>query len=140
VLEGGFEQAAGRGFDFSEDWRVLNELGSTLYQRARQARGEARRGERTQFLEEARLTYEASLALDPEGMAAHYGLMQVLRDLGDEAGAARHEALHRTYKPDDNARDHAIAEARQKYPAANRAAESIVIYDIPPPKKTSQDE
>jgi hypothetical protein len=133
VVDGGFEQAAGRGFDFSEDWRVLNELGSTLYQRARMARGKARAGERTAYLREAADVFEASLLLDPEGMPAHFGLMQVLRDLGDEAGAARHEALHAKYKPDDNARDNAIAEARKRYPAANRAAESVVIYDLSPP-------
>ena len=27
IIDGGFAQAAGRGFDFSKDWRVLNELG-----------------------------------------------------------------------------------------------------------------
>ena len=35
ILEGGFAQASGRGFDFTEDWRVLNEFASTLYQRSR---------------------------------------------------------------------------------------------------------
>lgn len=136
VVDGGFEQAAGRGFDFSEDWRVLNELGSTLYQRARMARGKARAGERTAYLREAAEVFEASLLLDPEGMLAHFGLMQVLRDLGDEEGAARHEALHAKYKPDDNARDNAIAEARKRYPAANRAAESVVIYELNPPSES----
>ena len=72
ILEGGFAQAAGRQFDFSEDWRVLNELGSTLYERARSARGDARAAERRAFLEEAKAAYEASLALDPEGVPAHY--------------------------------------------------------------------
>ena len=136
VVDGGFEQAAGRGFDFSEDWRVLNELGSTLYQRARMARGKARAGERTAYLREAADVFEASLLLDPEGMPAHFGLMQVLRDLGDEEGAARHEALHAKYKPDDNARDNAIAEARKRYPAANRAAESVVIYELNSPSES----
>jgi tetratricopeptide (TPR) repeat protein len=138
IVEGGFEQAAGRGFDFSEDWRVLNELGSTLYQRARMARGEANAAARAAYLREAADVFEASLALDPEGVPAHYGLMQVLRDLGDEDGAAQHEALHAKYKPDDNARDHAISEARKRYPAANRAAESVVVYELTaPPHRAS---
>ena len=132
ILEGGFAQASGRGFDFAEDWRVLNEVGSTLYQRARMARGEAGREERTAYLLEAADMFEASLNLDPEGMAAHYGLMQVLRDLGDVEGAAIHEALHAKYKPDDNAKDHAISQARQRYPAANRASEAVVIYELTP--------
>jgi len=130
VVDGGFEQAAGRGFDFSEDWRLLNALAGTLYQRARQARGDSRAEERAGYLREAAEVYRASLELDPEGVAAHFGLMQVLRDLGDADGAALHEALHARYKPDDNARDHAISEARRRYPAANRAAEPVVIYEL----------
>ena len=133
ILEGGFAQARGRGFDFTEDWRVLNEVGSTMYQRARMARGEAGREERTAYLHEAAEMFEASLILDPEGMIAHYGLMQVLRDLGDVEGAAMHEELHAKYKPDDNAKDHAISQARQQYPAANRASEAVVIYELAPP-------
>ena len=132
VIEGGFSQAAGRGFDFSEDWRVLNELGSTLYQRSRMERGEANRPNREAYLHEAADMFEASLALDPESMQAHFGLMQVLRDLGDQKGAAKHEALHAKYKPDDNARDHAISEARRKYPAANLAAEPVMMYELQP--------
>ena len=133
ILEGGFAQARGRGFDFTEDWRVLNEVGSTMYQRARMARGEAGREERTAYLHEAAEMFETSLILDPEGMVAHYGLMQVLRDLGDVEGAAMHEELHAKYKPDDNAKDHAISQARQQYPAANRASEAVVIYELTPP-------
>ena len=50
--------------------------------------------------------------------------------LGDEKQAAIHGALHGRYKPDDNARDRAVALARQKYAAANHAAESLVIYPL----------
>ncbi|MEE2908230.1 MAG: hypothetical protein VX527_10430, partial [Planctomycetota bacterium] len=39
---------------------------------------------------------------------------------------------HGKYKVDDNARDRAISEARRKYPAANRASEAVVIYDLSP--------
>jgi hypothetical protein len=38
--------------------------------------------------------------------------------------------LHTKYKIDDNARDHAITAARLKSPAANHAAEAVVIYDL----------
>jgi hypothetical protein len=37
------------------------------------------------------------------------------------------------YKPDDNARDQAIAVARTADPAADHAAEAIVIYDLARP-------
>ena len=130
IVDGGFEQAVGRGFDFSEDWSMLNAFGSTVYERARQARGAARAEERKEYLQQAADIYRESLELDPESVEAHFGLMQVLRDLGDQAGAAHHEQLHAKYKPDDNARDHAISEARRRYPAANRAAEPIVIYEL----------
>ena len=33
-------------------------------------------------------------------------------------------------KPDDNAADRAIAAARKRYPAADVAAEAVVIYDL----------
>jgi hypothetical protein len=34
------------------------------------------------------------------------------------------------YKPDDNAAEVAIPAARRRYPAANHAAEALVIYDL----------
>lgn len=130
IIEGGFEQAKGRGFDFARDWRVLNELAGTLYERARQERGEANVEARERFLREAASYYERTLTFDSEDATAHYGLAQVWGDLGDEEKAAEHAALHAKYKVDDNATDVAIAKARQKYPAANKAAEPVVIYDL----------
>lgn len=126
ILRGGFEQAAGRGFDFSGDWRVHDALGRDLTQMAAQARGP----ERERLLGEAREAYERALALDPEDVEAHWGLKQVLGSMGDAEGEARHAALHAKYAPDDNARDQAVAAARARYPAANRAAEAVVIYDL----------
>ncbi|MGA1467630.1 MAG: hypothetical protein ACO38V_08320, partial [Phycisphaerales bacterium] len=49
---------------------------------------------------------------------------------GDAAAAAEALAEHAKYKPDDNARDRAVALARQRYPAANHAAEPVVVYDL----------
>ena len=50
--------------------------------------------------------------------------------MGDRESESIHASLHAKYKPDDNARDRAIAAARIKYPAANHAAEAVVIYDL----------
>ena len=136
VIEGGFEQAKGRGFDFSLDWRVLNELGNTLYQRARQERGPTRRQKREELMIEAARYFHEALALDPENADAHYNLKQIWADLEKPEDSSYHAEAHATYKVDDNARDRAIAEARRKYPAANRASEAVVIYDLedsPPP-------
>ncbi len=119
-----------RGFDFSQDYTVLNEYGQTLFERGQQERGPARREAKVAYLEEARRQFENSLSLDPENMAAHYNLSLIFADLGDDARARHHRAEHAKYKPDDNAADRAIATARMKYPAANHAAEAVVIYDL----------
>jgi len=50
--------------------------------------------------------------------------------LGDEARAEKHRALYTRYKPDDNARDSTVALHRIRNPAANHAAEAVVIYDL----------
>jgi hypothetical protein len=50
--------------------------------------------------------------------------------LGDEARAAEHRRLHERYRPDDNARDRAIAIQRRRNPAADHAAQAVVIYSL----------
>jgi len=126
LLRGGFVEAVGRGFDFSRDERVLNTLAGALYQLALTEPD----GERRRLLDEARDLYLRSLDLDPEGLAAHYGLARVFRALDESDKARLHADLYGYYKTDDNARDRAVAAARRRYPAANHAAESVVIYDL----------
>ncbi|MEM7247103.1 MAG: hypothetical protein AAF533_17280 [Acidobacteriota bacterium] len=126
LISGGFPEAVGRGFDFSKDYRVLAALGNSTFQLGLRKRGE----QRDALMNEARGWYEQALELDPENLAAHWGLKQVHEDLGNEADEQRHAALHARYKPDDNARDRAVAQARLRYPAANRAAEAVVIYEL----------
>jgi len=140
VVEGGFEQAQGRGFDFAKDYNVLNELGRTLYQRARQERGESRLARREEILRESQDVFESVLLLDPENTTAHYNLQQIHDELGEEEEAREHAGLHRKYKVDDNARDQAVSAARSRYPAANQAAEDIVIYDLQRPGTPGLDE
>ena len=81
-------------------------------------------------MREAREAFLSGLALDTESLGVHWGLKQVARGLGDDEAEARHAALHAKYKPDDNARDRAVALARRKYPAANLAAEPVTIYEL----------
>ena len=50
--------------------------------------------------------------------------------MGDEDRAATHRRLHERYRPDDNARDFAVAAARRRDAAADHAAQSIVLYDL----------
>jgi tetratricopeptide (TPR) repeat protein len=119
-----------RGFDFSQDYVLLGELGQTLFERAKQERGDARKAERERLLKEAVAQFEKALTFDSEDLSAHYNLSLIYAQLGDQAKAEEHRALHKRYKPDDNAADRAIAIARMNDPAANHAAEQIVIYDL----------
>jgi len=124
------EETRRRGFDFSLDYRLLNQLGQTLYERAKEERGEARRADREALLARARGYFERTLELDPEDLSAHYNLGLILGELGQEEEAQKHRALHQKYKPDENAGDRAIAIARRNNPAADKAAEAVVIYDL----------
>jgi tetratricopeptide (TPR) repeat protein len=128
-----FNDARERGFDFSRDYRLLNALADTLFERSKLARGAGDESGRQAFLGEARDAYRAALALDPENVTALWGLAQIAALEGDAVEAARLRALHARYKPDDNARDRAVALARRADPAANHAAEDVVIYDLQRP-------
>jgi tetratricopeptide (TPR) repeat protein len=102
----------------------------TLFTRAQQTLGERRKAERELLLQQAAAQFEKTLTLDSEDISAHHNLALIYAQLGDQAQAAEHRQLHQRYKGDDNARDRAIALARQRYPAANHAAEALVIYPL----------
>jgi len=130
LLEADDAETREREFDFSQDYRVLTELGQTLVERARQERGEARRPHRDELLAEAATMFQRALELDPENLTAHYNLNLVFRQLGRDDEAEAHFAAYQKYRPDDNARDRAIAVARASDPAADHAADAIVLYDL----------
>jgi tetratricopeptide (TPR) repeat protein len=130
VLNTDFELARQREFDFSQDYRVINELGQTLLERAKTERGPGQQQERNRLLEEAQQWFEKTLELDPENTTAHYNLGLIHTLLGDEEKAAGHRRLHEYYRVDDNARDRAVNLHRRNNPAADHAAESVVIYDL----------
>ncbi|MCA9270604.1 MAG: tetratricopeptide repeat protein, partial [Planctomycetales bacterium] len=119
-----------RGFDFRLDYEVINLLGMTLFDRAKGKFAPEDAAEREKLLRDAAEQFQKTLTLDAENVAAHHNLALIYEQLNDPALAEKHRQLHMRYKPDDNAQDRAIAAARQKYPAANHAAEVIVIYDL----------
>ena len=139
ILEADSEEMRRRGFDFSRDVRLRNELGLALFERAKRERGPARAAARAERLREARESFEQALLIDPENVAAHYNLGLIHAQLGDAGSAVRHRELHARYKPDDNARDRAISIARRADPAADHAAEAIVIYDLHRPERFEGD-
>jgi hypothetical protein len=70
------------------------------------------------------------LKVDSENLTAHYNLGIIHARLGNADKATEHQRLHAKYKPDDNARDRAVNLARDRDPAANHAAQAIVIHDL----------
>jgi tetratricopeptide (TPR) repeat protein len=130
VLEDRTEEMRERGFDFSRDYEVINELGLTLFVRAQQMFDPSQREERDALLQQAAQQFQRTLELDEENVTAHYNLALIYAQLDSQELAEKHEQLHQRYKVDDNARDRALALARQRYPAANQAAEPLVIYSL----------
>ena len=122
-----FTDAVERGFDFSRDYNLLNELALSYFELSKLAREEDKRAE---LLALATETYQAALQEDPENVTSHYGLMQTFERIGATENARYHRTQHQKYRIDDNAKDRAVNAARQKDPAANHASESIVIYDL----------
>jgi hypothetical protein len=60
-------------------------------------------------------------------------LQLLYAELGDDEKSREHERLHLRYKLDDNAQGRAERLAREKYPAANHAAEAVVKYPLQRP-------
>jgi tetratricopeptide (TPR) repeat protein len=129
-----FESARARGFDFGRDYRMLTELGRTLYERARQARGPSQHTERSTLLARAAGRFEQALEEDPENAAAHHGLSLVYAELERRERAAEHRRLHEIHRPDDQAIQRAVTLHRGRNPAADHAAEPIAIYDLQRPE------
>ena len=119
-----------REFDFSGDYEVRNELALTLVDMAHRAEVRGDDDAYHRYLIDAQDQFRRVLDSDSENVTAHANLAVLYGLSGDEANENIHRKLHAKYKHDDNAAEVAIPAARRRYPAANRAAESIVIYDM----------
>lgn len=128
ILEDRYEELDKRGFDFSLDYEVINELGQTLFERAKQERGDE--AAQKQWLNQAVERFKKTLTIDAENVAAHYNLALIYERLGERDLGAHHRKLHERYRPDDNARDRAVAAARRRDAAADHAAQATVIYQL----------
>jgi tetratricopeptide (TPR) repeat protein len=131
ILEDRYPELDRRKFDFSQDYEVINELGQTLFERAKQERSTPERYR--QFLTLAAEQFNHTLELDSENVAAHYNLALIYQALGDQKLADEHRQLHERYRPDDNATDRAISLSRRSNKAADHAAQAIVIYPLQRP-------
>lgn len=131
ILEDRYPELDQRGFDFSKDYEVINELGQACFERAKAERANPEK--RKEFLNQAAAAFERTLSLDSENLTAHYGLSLIYAELGDDTRAAYHRGQHEKYRPDDNARDRAISIARRADPAADHAAQATIIYPLQRP-------
>ncbi len=127
-----FAEARVRGFDFSKDYRLLNEIGQTRYELARQRRSRADAASYEQQLREAASWYERTIALDAENAVANFNLAQIYQQLGDPERMQQHRQMHEMVKPDENAIERAVSRHRASNPAADHAAEAVVIYTLHP--------
>jgi tetratricopeptide (TPR) repeat protein len=130
VLEDRTPDMEKRGFDFSLDFEIINLLGQTLFDQARIRARQGREQEAHQLFQQAVTEFKKTLEIDSEDVTAHHNLQLLYAELGDEAKSKEHESLHRRYKPDDTAQGRAVRLAREKYPAANQAAEAVVKYKL----------
>jgi len=128
VLYDQTEERNKRQFDFSLDYVVRNQLGSAYLDLALAAASAEDNDGKQRYLKLAQSEFERVLEIDTENLMAHANLVTVYERLGFEDKAQFHRQANLRYKPDDNASNLARRPARQKYPAANRAAEAIVIY------------
>ena len=119
-----------RGFDFSLDYEVRNQYAATLVDLAHQSMAKGDADGYETGLNDAADQYLRVLQIDSENVTAHANLADIYAWLSQRDKSARHRELHGRYKPDDNAAELAIPKARRRYRAADRAAESVVIYDL----------
>ena len=119
-----------RGFDFSLDYAVRNELGLTLIDLAQRAEVMGDENGFEGIFQDAINQFHQVLEVDSENVTAHANLAEIYGLIGNTEKEQHHRILHTRYKPDDNASELAVPAARRKYPAANHAAEALVIYDL----------
>lgn len=131
ILEDRYPELESRHFDFSRDYMVINQLGTAYFEKAKMERRnpESQAG----YLRKAVEQFEKTLELDSENQTAHFNLGILYAQLNEPTKASEHQRLHEKYRPDNNARDFAVNQARQRDPAANHAAEAVVIYDLQRP-------
>lgn len=119
-----------RGFDFSKDYVVRNQLGATYLDLAIGAKLGGDMDDYDEYLAKALFEFEEVLKVDSENVMAHANLASIYERYENQAKATFHQAANLRYKPDDNAGDVGRRKAREQYPAANVAAEQLVIYSL----------
>jgi tetratricopeptide (TPR) repeat protein len=133
ALEDSTPEMRRRGFDFRLDYPLRNLLGQTWFDLGQLRVRQRREDQAQQAYREAIKQFQKTLQVDPENVTAHHNLHLLYGRIGDAPKQAHHDRLHQRYKPDDNAQGRAVRLARQRYPAANHAAEAVVKYPLQRP-------
>ncbi|MCA9096529.1 MAG: tetratricopeptide repeat protein, partial [Planctomycetaceae bacterium] len=84
VLEDKTPEMIEKGFDFSLDIEVINLLGLTQFDMAKQARGDEQAAERKDLLLRSVDTFKKTLLIDSENISAHYNLHLLYTQLGEK--------------------------------------------------------
>jgi hypothetical protein len=129
VIDDRYDALRQRGFDFSKDYLVINELGWMLFQSANSERDPAKAKE---LLEQAGAAFRRTLELDVENLTAHSNLEQIYRQLGDSQREEEHRKRLEQYRPDE-ARSATVNAAAGRYRAGAHASDPIAIYVLRPP-------
>lgn len=125
---------AERGFDFSRDREILNELAHTYFLLSIQDSPES-----GDYGEKAVRTYQKVLEIDPENLMAHHQLAIVYAWQNRMEESKHHRALHEKYQIDDQAIEQAVTAYQVKNRPAQRFSQIVVIYDLhqrPAPSRT----
>jgi tetratricopeptide (TPR) repeat protein len=123
-----------RKFDFSLDYRVINDLGATYYDRARSIMPVSS-PERIDFLQKAIATYRRTLAIDSEDVTAHYQLGQAFgdsawggrKDRTQQAGAASVDAGEGEPVDADGLVKLALSVADPERPTSDRSSLALAL-------------
>jgi tetratricopeptide (TPR) repeat protein len=129
-------QPRDRKFDFTRDYVVINELGTTLFRMAQQ---EDDVQERNRLLKRAVAQYEKTLQIDREDLDAHYWLAQAYARLGESMPEVSPQKLEEPVTPERlqslaNSFTDASAAAAVRLQAAEDLSQAILAYGRQPLK------
>lgn len=127
IIAARYPTAIERGYDFSRDERVWNELATVRFQLARSAATDEAHDEQVRLANQAIVR---SLELNPQVAQSWFLASRIRESAGDSEGATAALAEFELLRPDDNARDRAIRLARSRSEIADHAAEPVAIYDL----------
>ena len=127
IIAARYPVAVERGYDFSLDERVWNELATVRFEIARRAATDE------QYEAQVELALEAisrSIELNAQSPESWFLASLIREASGDLEGAEKALAEFEIIRPDNNARDRAIRLARSRSEIADHAAEPVAIYDL----------